>query len=272
MSPLIADVPLRLASFLAVLLVLLAWERLGRWRVPPPGRTRTAMENLVLGALGAVAVRVLLPWLAIDAARWADGAGFGALNALPLPLLAATVAGFLALDLAVYAQHVAMHRVSWLWRLHAVHHADVHLDATTGLRFHPVEIVLSMLWKIAVVAAVGVPAVAVLAFEIVLNAGALFTHSNVRLAPRIDGALRLLVVTPGMHRVHHSVEARESLRNFSFNLSCWDRLFGTYARESAFGAARQPIGLPPGTVVPERGLTGLLLAPFRARRARSISF
>jgi sterol desaturase/sphingolipid hydroxylase (fatty acid hydroxylase superfamily) len=173
------------------------------------------------------------------------------------------LASIIALDLAVYAQHVAMHAAPPLWRLHRMHHADLDFDVTTGVRFHPLEILISMAWKMAVVAALGAPAFAVFLFEIALNATSLFNHANLTLPAPLDRVLRLLIVTPDMHRVHHSVVRRETDSNFGFNLSLWDRLFGTYRAQPAAGHEAMTIGLPSFRDARELRLDRLLTQPFR---------
>jgi sterol desaturase/sphingolipid hydroxylase (fatty acid hydroxylase superfamily) len=184
------------------------------------------------------------------------------LPALGVPGWPAAIVGFLVLDLAVYAQHAALHFVPPLWRLHRVHHADGDIDVSTGVRFHPGEIVLSQAWKIAVVLVIGVPAVAVLVFEIVLSAGALFAHANIRLPRAVDSALRLLIVTPDMHRVHHSTTLDECNSNFGFNVSIWDRLFGTYHAQPSAGHEAMTIGLASYRDAAATRLTWLLGFPF----------
>jgi sterol desaturase/sphingolipid hydroxylase (fatty acid hydroxylase superfamily) len=178
----------------------------------------------------------------------------------------AGILGFIVLDLAIYAQHVAFHRVPLLWRAHRMHHADLDIDVTTGLRFHPIEIVLSMLIKMAVVALLGIPAIAVVAFEVTLNATAMFNHSNVRMPDWLDRLVRLVVVTPDMHRTHHSVAPDETNSNYGSNLPWWDRLFGTYRRAPTAGHDRMTIGLPIFRDPAELRLDRLLTQPFRAAR------
>src|SRR4051794_9914013 len=199
----------------------------------------------------------------------AEAKGWSLFNATPLPPWMEVAAPVVLLDLAIYAQHVAFHAVPVLWRLHRMHHADLEFDVTTGVRFHPVEIVLSMLIKLAAVALLGAPALAVLIFEVLLNATSMFSHSNVRLPERLDRVLRWLVVTPDMHRVHHSTERRETDSNFGFNLSWWDRLFGTYRAQPEAGHEKMRLGL---SVFRDRGdlrLDRMLLQPFRHAGART---
>ncbi|MDZ7736662.1 MAG: sterol desaturase family protein [Gammaproteobacteria bacterium] len=174
----------------------------------------------------------------------------------------AVVVSFLALDLLIYGQHIAFHKIPWLWRLHRVHHTDTAIDATTGVRFHPIEIVLSMLLKMLGVALLGAPVLAVILFEVVLNATSLFNHANINLPLDIDRWLRRVVVTPDMHRVHHSVVRRETDSNFGFNLPWWDRLFGTYRAQPQAGHLQMRIGLDIFRDRRSRWLHWLLLQPF----------
>jgi sterol desaturase/sphingolipid hydroxylase (fatty acid hydroxylase superfamily) len=173
------------------------------------------------------------------------------------------VLSVIVLDLAIYLQHVLFHAVPALWRLHRMHHADLEIDVSTGLRFHPIEILLSMLIKFAVVAALGAPALAVLIFEILLNATSMFNHANVRILPRIDRVLRWLVVTPDMHRIHHSILARETNSNFGFNLPWWDRVFGTYRAQPTAGHEAMTIGIEQFRDSRELGLDRMVFQPFR---------
>jgi sterol desaturase/sphingolipid hydroxylase (fatty acid hydroxylase superfamily) len=263
------EMALRLAAFAVVLAVMLGWEA---WR--PRRRTRAAGRlqrwgaNLGLVAVDAALVRLLFPLAAVGAAVAAERQGWGLLNAVEVPAWVAVVVALVVLDLAIYAQHVAFHKVPVLWRLHRVHHSDVDLDATSGLRFHPIEIALSMAYKVVLVVAVGAPALAVIVFEIGLNALAMFNHANVYLPERIDRALRRLIVTPDMHRVHHSIHRDETDSNYGFNLSLWDRLFGTYRAQPRDGHEAMTIGLSVFRAAADRALLRLLLQPFRAASPR----
>jgi len=194
--------------------------------------------------------------------------GWGVLNQVSAPAALTIIAAVLFLDLAIYLQHVMFHAVPMFWRLHMVHHADVDFDVTTGLRFHPVEIVLSMLIKLAVVLFLGPPVVAVLIFEVLLNATAMFNHGNVRIVPSFDRALRWFVVTPDMHRVHHSVIRQETNSNFGFNLPWWDRLLGTYRAQPAAGQESMTIGLEQYQEQRRQTLPWLLVLPFDGRTGR----
>jgi sterol desaturase/sphingolipid hydroxylase (fatty acid hydroxylase superfamily) len=239
--------------------VLLVAERVWSWR-------RAALArwpgNLGLAVLGALAVRATVPAAAVGAAAWAEARGLGLLPALGLPGWAAVVVTLLALDLLIYWQHRITHTVPLLWRLHRVHHADPALDATTGLRFHPVEILLSMALKMVAVVALGAPPGAVLAFEVVLNATAMFNHAAIRLPPRFESWLRLVVVTPEMHRTHHSEVPDETDSCYGFCLPWWDWIFGSYRPAPAAGEG-VVIGVPGWRAPPEQRLDRLLLQPFR---------
>jgi len=215
-----------------------------------------------------VLVRILFPTTAVGLALTAHARGIGLFNVVPLPAWIGVVASVILLDLAIYFQHVLFHAVPMLWRLHRMHHADLDIDVSTGLRFHPIEILLSMVIKLAVVTALGASAVAVLIFEILLNATSMFNHSNIRIAPQIDRILRWFVVTPDMHRVHHSILRRETNSNFGFNLPWWDRLFGTYRAQPAAGHEAMTIGIEQFRNRRELGLDRMLLQPFRGDAGR----
>lgn len=250
---------LRLGVFLGVLAAAAIWEALAPARPRKFSRAWRWPNNLALVFLDSFLVRLLLPGIAIGAAIWAQAQGWGVLNLLPAPGWLAFVVALVALDLAIYGQHVAMHKVPVLWRLHRVHHADPDFDATTGLRFHPAEILLSAVYKAVVAIVLGAPPEAVLVFEILLNAGALFTHANAGLPPKLDAALRHVFVTPDMHRVHHSPERAETDSNYGFNLALWDRWFGTYRTH----AARGEIGLDRFGARDDQRLDRLLVQPFK---------
>ena len=240
-----SEAVLRLSIFIGVFAVLAAAEALWPRRVLAFGRGRW-IANLGLSVLNTGLLRLtffVVPALSTVAAVYGEGAGLGLLPALHIGGVAAAAIGFVVLDLAIYGQHLAFHFVPALWRLHRVHHADPDIDVSTGIRFHPVEILLSQAWKIFIVLVVGVPAVAVVAFEIALNATAMFSHSNLRLPAALDAYLRSIVVTPDMHRVHHSTLMQETNSNFGFNLSLWDRLFGTYIAAPQGEQTAMPIGL-----------------------------
>jgi len=241
---LLASEPLvRLASFAAVLAGMALWEGLAPRRERALTRAARWPHNLALAVLNTVLVRLLFPSAAVGTALLAEARGWGLLPWLGVPAWLAPLAAVVALDFAIYLQHRVFHAVPLLWRVHRVHHADLDLDVTSGARFHPIEILLSMAIKLALVVALGAPAVAVLLFEVLLNATAMFNHANARLPAGLDRALRLVVVTPDMHRVHHSVRREEADSNFGFNLPWWDRLLGTYRAEPAGGHRGMTLGL-----------------------------
>jgi len=199
--------------------------------------------HVTLAALNSFVVRIIAPASGVSFALWAERAGWGLFRATAAPPWIEALAAIVALDLVVYFQHRLFHAVPWFWRMHRVHHADLHFDVTTGIRFHPLEIAVSTLIKGAAILALGASAAAVLIFEIVLNAGSLFSHANGSLPPGVDRIVRRVFVTPDMHRVHHSVVVEEQNTNFGFNVSWWDRVFGTYRRAPAQPHESMPIGV-----------------------------
>lgn len=233
----------RSGAFLLVFVLMGLAEGLIPARKRQESRARRWTRNLSIMALGGLGLRFLIPLLAVGVAIKAETAGFGLFNLTPWPAWLEVALAIILLDLIIYAQHLVMHHVPMLWRLHRTHHADPELDVTTGGRFHPLEIWLSMGVKMTAVALLGAPVAAVILFEVILSSMALFNHSNLRLPPRLDRALRKLVVTPAMHRVHHSPVPAETNSNFGFNLSLWDRLFGTYRQSVAREDPDFPIGL-----------------------------
>ncbi|TVQ56666.1 MAG: sterol desaturase family protein [Rhodobacteraceae bacterium] len=258
---------LRFGVFAGVFLAMALWERTAPKRqllLPVSGRWTT---NWAIAILDTALVRLLFPLAAVGAALDASAQGWGLFNALGAPFWLAFALSVLALDFAIWLQHLISHKVPALWRLHQVHHADRDLDVTTAIRFHPVEILLSMALKIGLVYALGAPAAAVIAFEIILNGMAMFNHANVRLPKQVDAALRLVVVTPDMHRVHHSVRRAEHDANYGFNLSIWDRLFGVYVDQPAGGHHGMRIGLEPYQGEEPARLGWTLALPFRRMKA-----
>ncbi|MCS6781075.1 MAG: sterol desaturase family protein [Geminicoccaceae bacterium] len=254
---------LRLATFLVVLAVMAAAEVVSPRRRREIPRVLRWTNNLALVVLDTAILRLLFPVLAVGMAFLAREHGFGLFNMLAVPGWLAILATIVILDLVVYLQHVLFHAVPGLWRLHRVHHADLEIDVTTGLRFHPIEIVLSMVLKLGTVAALGAPPAAVLLFEVILNGMAMFNHSNVKLPDPVDRVLRLVVVTPDMHRVHHSIRPVETNSNYGFNLSLWDRLFGTYRAQPALGHEGMTIGIEQFRERRELWLDRMLTQPFR---------
>ncbi|MFO0966406.1 MAG: sterol desaturase family protein [Gemmataceae bacterium] len=269
-APFLQSEPLiRLGCFAGVFVLLAAAE----WIVP---RRRAVAHtgwrwtnNLALVLLNTILVRLIVPLGAVAVAVLAEEREWGLFPHLNLSASLGVLLGILALDLAIYLQHVLFHAVPLLWRLHRVHHADLDIDVTTGLRFHTIEILLSLGIKLAVVAALGPPALAVLIFEVLLNATSMFNHANMRLPGLLDRLLRLLLVTPDMHRVHHSWLKDETNSNFGFNLPWWDFLFGTYRPQPSAGHERMTIGIP--EFRDERQvdrLPGMLLLPFAGEKRR----
>lgn len=250
---------IRLGAFLGVLALLLAVERWRPWRQDRPSGTRRWPANVGLTVVSAIMLKVLLPLTAVGAAVWAADRAIGLFAWLALPGWVAIPAAFVLLDGLIYWQHRATHAVPPLWRLHRVHHADPELDVTSALRFHPIEIVASMILKIGVVIALGAPPVAVLAFEVALNAGAMFNHAAIALPPALSRALSWVLVTPEMHRIHHSERPNETDSCFGFCLPWWDWWFGTW-RAAPEGAL--VIGVAGWRAAPEQRLHRLLWQPF----------
>jgi sterol desaturase/sphingolipid hydroxylase (fatty acid hydroxylase superfamily) len=263
-----AEIAIRLTAFAAIFAALALWEVLAPRRALMAGRWRRWPSNLGIVIVDALLVRMLIPTAAVGAALFAAGRGSGLFNLAGIRLSVATVLGFLALDLIIYLQHIVFHKVPLLWRLHRMHHADLDIDVTTGVRFHPFEILISLAIKIAVVIVLGIPVLAVVLFEVVLNATSMFNHANAAMPLWLDRVLRLVLVTPDMHRVHHSVVRSETDSNFGFNLPWWDRLFGTYRPEPAAGHDGITIGLPIFRDARELRLDRLLTQPFRNDRAQ----
>jgi sterol desaturase/sphingolipid hydroxylase (fatty acid hydroxylase superfamily) len=237
------EAAIRLGFFFGVFALMAAWELIAPRRALSVSKTGRWASNLGLVALNTVVLRLTFPAAAVGMALLASGRGWGLFNNYEAPVAVAVLASVLLLDLAIYLQHVMMHAVPALWRLHRVHHADLDFDLTTGARFHTLEILLSMLIKFAVIVVLGPPVLAVVIFEVLLNATALFNHSNARIPAPVDRWLRLFVVTPDMHRVHHSIEDDETNSNFGFNLPWWDRLFGTYRDQPRAGHEAMTIGI-----------------------------
>lgn len=257
-----SEVQIRILCFVVIMSLIAVWEAVAprrRLSVSKPVRWFT---NLTIILLNTILVKLLLPVGALGVAVVAQKYGWGLFNILELPIWFSVVTAVLLLDLIIYLQHVMVHAVPLLWRLHMVHHTDLDYDVTTGLRFHPLEILLSMGIKMAIVAAFGIPVPAVLIFEIILNGTSMFNHGNIYLPSKLDRYLRLLVVTPDMHRVHHSVIIRETNSNFGFNFPWWDRLFGTYRSQPVAGHEKMIIGITPYRTTRQVTLLRLLALPF----------
>jgi sterol desaturase/sphingolipid hydroxylase (fatty acid hydroxylase superfamily) len=260
------EVGIRIGLFLAIFAVMAVWEVLAPRRLLTVAKTVRWMNNLGLVALNTMLLRVLFPAAAVGMAAFASEQGWGLLNYVAAPPPLAVAVAVIAMDFGIWLQHVMVHAIPVLWRLHRVHHADLDYDLTTGARFHPIEIILSMLFKFVTILVLGPPVLAVILFEVILNGMAMFNHGNVRLPLGLDGALRWMLVTPDMHRVHHSVEDDEANSNFGFNLSWWDRLFGTYRDQPRGGHEGMTIGIQ-GYREPREvsWLPGLLALPFRGK-------
>src|SRR4030042_463343 len=237
------EAKIRLGFFFGILTLIALLEWLAPRRALTTSKAGRWFTNLGIIVLNPISVRLVFPVLPVGMALIAAERHWGLLNTMALPYWFKVVIAVIILDLSIYLQHVLHHAVPILWRLHMVHHADLDFDVTTGMRFHPIEIVLSMAIKLMTVAALGPPALAVLIFAVALNATSMFNHSNIHVPQPIDRVLRLLMVTPDMHRVHHSVIIRETNSNYGFNLPWWDRLFGTYKDQPAAGHVEMTIGL-----------------------------
>ncbi|MEO6800783.1 MAG: sterol desaturase family protein [Rhodanobacter sp.] len=257
------EAAIRLGAFVGIFAVMALWEVLAPRRRQDIGRWRRWPANLGIVVLNSVLVRLIFPTAAVGVALYAEAHGWGLFHALGAPGWLAVVASMLVLDLAIYLQHVMLHAVPLLWRLHRMHHTDLEFDLTTGARFHPLEILLSLVIKLGVIVALGAPAVAVLAFEVVLNVSSMFNHGNVGLPRGIDRMLRWLLVTPDMHRVHHSWHPAETNSNFGFNLSWWDRVFGTYRAQPRDGQTGMTIGINQFRDPRELRLDRMLWQPMR---------
>jgi sterol desaturase/sphingolipid hydroxylase (fatty acid hydroxylase superfamily) len=260
------ETTIRLGSFLGVFALMALLEVLAPRRTLTQSKASRWLNNIGLVVFNTSLLRVVFPVAAVGVAGYAQLSQWGLFNQVEAHPAVALVVSVIVLDMAIYLQHVMFHAVPLLWRLHRVHHADLDFDVTTGARFHPVEILLSMLIKFAVIVLLGPPLAAVVIFEVLLNAMAMFNHSNVRLPLALDGILRRVIVTPDMHRVHHSHLADETNSNFGFNLSVWDRLFGTYLAQPAAGHTGMVIGIDtfrdPAHCVK---LSGILLMPFTGK-------
>nr|WP_236725781.1 sterol desaturase family protein [Candidatus Reidiella endopervernicosa] len=263
--------PVRMGFFFGVLVVMALWEIAAPRRALTVSKSVRWINNLGIVFFNSFLVRVLFPAAAVGVAAFAAENGWGLLNYYQIPFMLAVVLSVVAMDFIIYLQHVLVHAVPMLWRLHRMHHADLDYDVTTGARFHPIEIILSMLIKFATIVVLGPPVVAVIIFEVVLNAMAMFNHGNVGLPAGLDRLLRWLVVTPDMHRVHHSVEDDEANSNFGFNLSWWDRLFGTYRDQPRAGHQGMTIGIHKYRTPKEVSwFPGMLLLPFKGKTSEYV--
>ncbi len=255
---------IRLGIFAGVFLVFAFLEIVIPRRSESQERPRRWLTNLLLSLINTLMLRFALPFAAVSTAYWAQVGGFGLACWLAIDPVSAGVIAFFTLDFAIWAMHVASHKVPFLWHLHKVHHTDLRFDVTTALRFHPLEIAVSMLWKVIVVALLGAPVLSVVIFEVVLNAAAMFNHANIKLSDKADRVLRRMIVTPDMHRIHHSTRPIETDSNYGFNFPWWDRLFSTYVNDPKGGQENITFGLSEFQGKEPRQLIWSLLLPFKA--------
>lgn len=256
---------IRLSAFLGIFAAMAVWEVLAPRRKQSLSRLQRWPSNIGIVVLNTIVLRFLFPTAAVGVAILADAQGWGVFNVFGFPLWLVVILSVVIMDLVIYLQHVLVHAVPALWRLHRMHHADTDYDVTTGARFHPLEVIFSMAIKLTVIGALGAPAVAVVIFEVILNATAMFNHGNVRIPKALDNVLRMFVVTPDMHRVHHSVRPGETNSNFGFNLPWWDRLFGTYKSQPQEGHTDMTIGIKQFREKRDQRLDQMLIQPFLGR-------
>lgn len=257
---------IRFAFFAAIFAVVALAEALRPRRKLVASKQKRWINNILLSFTDTIVLRLVFPVLPVGIALFCAGKGWGILNYFPFPSWLAVISGVVLLDLIIYLQHKMFHLTPVFWRLHKVHHIDQDIDVTTGLRFHPLEMILSMIIKITAVFVIGAPPVSVVIFEILLNGITMFNHANFNIPPALDRIIRLMIVTPDMHRVHHSVIVKETNSNYGFSFSWWDRLFGTYRREPENGHLQMKIGLN-GYFDPKYlQLSQMLIIPFVSRR------
>ena len=262
----INDTSIRLGVFITVLVVMMLWESLRPNRLSPVSSGKRWLSNFSMVLFGALVARLMIPTGLATIAIYAQNNYIGLWNHATVSLWISIPICVLLFDCLIYWQHRLFHRVPMFWRIHRVHHADPHLDASTGLRFHPLEIALSLIIKIAAVLLLGAPILAILIFEVLLNASSLFTHSNIKLPVKLDKLLRALIVTQAMHRIHHSQVVCETDSNFGFNLSIWDRLFGSYNADAENGDEQIKLGLKEySSPQTNTNLKALLLMPFKQK-------
>ncbi|NOT11280.1 MAG: sterol desaturase family protein [Methylococcaceae bacterium] len=259
---------IRFTAAFGIFFIMIIWEAFSPRRQQQHSRKQRWPVNLGLAAINMALMRVTVGSLAYLSAVTAMDHGYGVLNWLVVPDWMSLVLSLLLLDLAIYAQHIVFHKCPVLWRVHQVHHTDLEFDATTAVRFHPLEIMLSMAYKVVCIVVMGANPLAVIAFEIILNGAATFNHSNVTLPAAVDNMLRWLIITPDMHRIHHSAIASETDSNYGFSISCWDRLFNTYTSEPERSQTTMAIGLSSFREANELGFKALLLMPFKKLRRR----
>lgn len=260
------EMGLRLGFFFGILVLMVIVEYLYPRRAQKINITMRRVRNLSLVFINTIVARAVIPFTAASVSIYSEQQQIGLFHHLSMPFILLVIISVVLLDLIIYLQHVGFHYIPLLWRLHKVHHIDQEIDVTTGVRFHPVEIMISTLIKCGAVLILGVPFIAVVIFEILLNATSMFNHGNINLSTKLDRYLRLLIVTPDMHRVHHSVIPKETNSNFGFNLPWWDRFFGTYQAQPIKGHLKMTIGLNKYRNTHKVGLMALLAIPFRKKR------
>lgn len=241
--PELTEPQIRLGIFIGLFLTLAIMEFLAPRRELEHVKAKRWFTNWLIVIIDSFVLRLIFTGAAVGVALWAETNGYGLFNLIEVPAIVSVIISFVVLDFAIWFAHLASHKVPILWTVHRMHHADVDIDVSTAIRFHPIEIVLSMIWKMLIVVILGAPAVSVLIFEIVLNGAAMFNHSNIKLPLGLDRILRWFIVTPDMHRVHHSIIHQETDSNYGFNLAIWDRLFGTYIDQPSKGHEGMSIGL-----------------------------
>ncbi len=257
---------IRLSIFLGVLVLMLVLESLIPRHSTVDSKPRRLAINFSLTGINVVMLKLLLGSAAVGLAHFASEQGWGLFNYLQWPAWVEMVIAILFLELMIYIQHVFLHKIPFFWRFHKVHHSDLDLDVSSGLRFHPLEILGSMAYKLGLVAALGPSVITVVAFEAILNGMAQFTHSNIKLPLGLDRALRWVFVTPDMHRIHHSIEQNETDSNYGFNMSVWDRLLGTYIPDGKKSQPEIVIGIPQYRAPEQVSLLKLLIIPFQSTR------
>ena len=256
------DLLIRLSAFVGIFAVMAGWEMMAPRRQWHTAKAKRWVINLALVGVNTFFTRALFASGALGAAILAMQGEVGLLHQLHWPMWVKVIIAVVVLDMVVYFQHVLLHAVPILWRMHMVHHSDLDFDVTTGVRFHPIEIAFSMSIKVGAVILLGAPPSAVLIFEVLLNATSMFNHSNVRIPKQVDRMLRWIVVTPDMHRIHHSIIPRETNRNFGFNLPWWDRMLGTYVSEPSKGHEHMTVGLEQYRDPTRLTWLGLVALPF----------
>ena len=260
----------RLAVFVIIFGLMWGWERRAGYSKPKHRISQRWANNLLVSIINTFSLKLLGPLSAISVSLWAETHNIGLLNKWALPTLAAMVITWVVLDFAIYTQHYLAHRWTWFWRIHRMHHADPFFDVSTAIRFHPVEILVSAFIKMAFILLLGAPIMAIVLFEMILSGMAMFNHGNVSITPSLESRLRFFIVTPDMHRIHHSQRAAEHHSNFGFNLTLWDRLFGTYTQRQYDQNFR--IGLPEFTDTKiNSSLLGMLTIPLRSDRPKNQS-